>query len=196
MLFVTGLKVSRVMAHLHTVHPVRNRPAGEVKTFSKEPITERVSARVTSDDVSLVWLEFENGALGSVVVSQASAGRKNDISFEIDGRDGSVAWGSQRPDELWIGHRDEPNQLLRRDPAMMSERACSISTFPSGHVEGFPDTFKGLFGKIYADLRAGAPSAEPEYPTFADGVRGLELLEAVRRSNESGTWAAVERGEQ
>lgn len=194
LLFVTGLSVRRVMARLHTVHPIRNRPVGEVETFSTKPITERTPAKVTSDDVSLVWFEFANGGLGSLTVSQASAGRKNDISFEINGTGASLAWNSQRPDELWMGHREQPSRLIRRDPAALSPSARSVTAYPAGHVEGFPDTFRGLLSKIYADIREGKPSASPEYPTFRDGVRNLELLEAIRLSNETGQWVSVGEG--
>lgn len=192
MTFVTGEPITQVSAELHTVHPVRRRPAGEVVTFTKTEADELIEVDVTSDDIALVHLRFANGARGSVVVSQVSAGRKNLLEWEVDGTAGSLAWNSERPDELWLGHRDEPNGTYFRNPGSLSEAAAAITFYPGGHVEGFGETFRGLFERVYADIRAGRPSEKPAYPDFADGVTGLKVEEAIRRSAASGNWENVE----
>ena len=84
-------------------------------------------------------------------------------------RSSAVAWDSEQPEQLWIGHRDRPNELLLRNPALMNELGAAAARLPGGHVEGFADTFGALFMAIYADVLAGRPSASPRYPTFADG---------------------------
>ena len=109
-MFVTGLSVTEVMADLGTSIPVRKRPMGKVETFAgkmvtKEPAYEEV--QVSGDDFANILFHFDNGAKGSLAVSQVSAGRKNSLRYEIDGSQSSVAWNSESPDELWRGYRQE-----------------------------------------------------------------------------------------
>ena len=71
--------------------------------------------------MATILLRFEGGARGSVAISQLSPGRKNSLQYEIDGSSAAVAWDSEQPEQLWIGHRDRPNELLLRNPALMNE---------------------------------------------------------------------------
>lgn len=128
-----------------------------------------------------------------MTVSQVSAGRKNSMSFEVDGSTAALSWASQNPDELWIGHRDRPNEVHHRDPVTLSETAAEITFYPGGHVEGFGETFRGLFERVYQDVATGSPSAEPAYPTFTDGLRALAVEEAIRISAAQDRWVDVER---
>jgi predicted dehydrogenase len=146
---------------------------------------------VTSEDAACILVRFEDGARGTLLISQVSAGRKNAVALEIGGADASLAWRSERPDELWIGHRDTPNELLLRDPALMHPEAAAIAGLPGGHAEGFENGFKALYASVYADVAVGAPSTDPPYATFEDGHREALLIEAVARSAETGSWAAV-----
>ena len=61
-------------------------------------------------------MHYENGVRGVLTVSQVSSGRKNRLFYEINGSKSSLAWDSERPNELWIGHRTGPNQTLMKDP--------------------------------------------------------------------------------
>jgi predicted dehydrogenase len=113
-------------------------------------------------------------------VSQVTAGRKNRIVLEVAGTEGAMAWDSDTPNRLWIGHRDAPNQILERDPALLSPSARAISDYPGGHAEGFPDTLKQLFRTVYDAIAMGG--APPDaYPSFADGDREVRLCEAIAR---------------
>src|SRR6185295_4786386 len=105
----------------------------------------------------------------------------------------AVSWDSERPDELWIGHRDAPNELLLRNPALLNRSGAAATFLPGGHAEGFADTFKAAFAAIYADVAAGGPSASPAYATFGDGHDEMLVNDAVVASARSNTWAAVAR---
>jgi predicted dehydrogenase len=126
-------------------------------------------------------------------VSQVSAGRKNAVSIEVDGSDDAAAWCSETPDELWIGHRDRPNENLWRDAGALAPSAAAITQYPGGHVEGYPDTFRGLFSRIYADVERGGPSPDPDYPTFVDGHDVVLVTEAIARSSREQRWVTVDR---
>jgi predicted dehydrogenase len=124
-------------------------------------------------------------------VSQVTAGRKNCLRFEIAGSRGAMAWDSERPNELWLGHRDQPNEMLMRDPALLRPEVKPYANCPGGHNEGFPDTFKQLFRAVYEYIDAGHWNAPRPFPTFEDGHREIQVCEAILRSHREGRWVAV-----
>jgi len=193
--FVGGLRVTEVMADLATFVNVRRQPSGPVETFSLERATETIERRIATEDVATIMLRYENGARGVVAISQVSAGRKNSLQYEIDGASGAAAWDSEQPDQLWLGHRDRPNELLIRNPALMNAAGVRAATLPGGHVEGFADTFAALFRAVYADVAAGAMSDAPPYATFADGHEEALIGDAVAASARAGQWIRVDRAQ-
>ena len=193
MTFVTGEHVASVMADLTTFIGTRQEPTGPVETFSTDRSTETVDREIATEDTATILLRFENGARGSVSVSQISAGRKNSLQYEVDGSTASVAWDSEQPDQLWIGHRERPNEILIRNPALMNDAGQAAAALPGGHVEGFFDTFCAHFRAVYADVVAGRPSSSPGYPTFADGHDEMLVGDAIARSAREGRWVDVDR---
>lgn len=192
--FMSGQNIVEVMADLHTFVPVRRHPAGPVETFAESSVNhDLIEETMSSDDAATIMLRFEDGARGVTAISQVSAGRKNTIEFEIDGADSSVAWRSEDPELLFIGHRGRPNELLNRDPTLVHESVVPHIGYPGGHVEGYADTFRALFASVYLDVAAGGPSSEPDYPTFADGHDAMLVTDAVARSAREQRWIAVDR---
>jgi predicted dehydrogenase len=192
--FVSGERVAAVMAELQTVVKVRQRPTGPVETFSTDRSAETVPVEMTTDDVALILLRYASGAVGSVSISQVSAGRKNSIAWEINGSSASAAWDGEVPDQLWIGHRDEPNGLLLRNPALMNATGAAAASLPGGHGEGFGDTFHALFREIYRAIVAGRAPEHPLYATFADGHHEMLVGDAVAQSARDGRWVEVPAG--
>jgi len=191
---VTGLQVEAVCADLRTVFPVRQRPKGEVETFKGKQETQVATEPVdiTTDDYGCVLIRFRGGARGCLWVSQVTAGRKNCLRYELAGSKCALAWCSEEPNSLWIGRRDEPNQVLLRDPALVGDAARAHIHYPGGHNEGFPDTFKQCFRSFYGYIEAGDFSAPPPFPTFADGHREVVLCEAILHSHAEGRWIQLE----
>jgi predicted dehydrogenase len=193
MQFVTGQPIVEVFADLATAIPVRQRPVGEVETFASTADVERVDAAMSTEDLANILVRFENGARGSLVVSQVSIGRKNSVRFQVDGSKGALAWDGERNEELWLGHRDGPNELLLRNPALMHESAAARTHLPVAHAEGFADTFRELYRAVYADVARGGPSPEPDYPTFEAGHVENVLCDAVAQSSAERRWVEVTR---
>lgn len=191
--FLTGRRVEAVMADLTTFIPVRQKPVGPVQTFSTERAAETVPVEIHTEDVATILLRLEGGARGSVAISQLSPGRKNSIAYQIDGSSSAVAWDSEQPEQLWIGHRDRPNELLLRNPALMNAGGRAAARLPGGHVEGFADTFGAVFRAIYDDVIAGARSPDGRYATFADGHEEMLVGDAVLESSRSGRWVEIAR---
>jgi predicted dehydrogenase len=193
MAFVTGQPIVSVMADLATFVTVRQEPTGPVETFSTERSAHTVTRPMGTEDAATLLLRFAKGARGSVAVSQISAGRKNSLQWEIDGSAGAAWWDSETPDHLWLGHRDRPNELLLRNPALMGAAGRAAAALPGGHVEGFGDTFGALFRAIYADILIGRPSANPAYADFAAGHDEMLVNDAIAQSAALGRWVDVDR---
>lgn len=187
---LTGLSVDAVFADLNTVHKTRYRPTGEVKTFTgkSEPAAETEPVAIDTDDYGAVLFRYGNGARGSLVAAQVVAGRKNCLRYEIAGSKQSIAWNSESPNDLWVGRRGEPNQILVRDPALLSPGTSHYVNYPGGHNEGFPDAFKQCFRSFYDVIAAGDFDSDPAYPTFADGHREVVLCEAILQSHREERW--------
>jgi predicted dehydrogenase len=192
--FITGQPVVEVLADLRTIHKMRQAPIGGAETFSGSgnPRAETESVPIDTDDCGAILLRFANGANGCLWVSQTTAGRKNCLRLEIGGAKQSLSWNSETPNDLWVGHRDRPNETLIRDPSLLHESARVITNYPGGHNEGFPDTFKQLFRSFYGYIAAGDFSAPSPFPTFADGHREILLCEAVLRSHRERRWVSIE----
>jgi len=189
---VTGLQITELCADLATFHPTRRKPHGSVETFAGKQLdpSEYDNVPINTDDFGSVLLRLGPRARGAFTVSQMSAGRKNMFSIEIYGSQAGASWNQERPDELWIGHRNSPNQVIIKDPSLFYPAAASFADLPGGHSEGYDDTHKQVFKRFYA--RIADPAAPLEYPTFEDGLWGMQLLEKVAESAAKRAWVYTE----
>ena len=189
--FLTGLPITSVCGELTTFHKTRKKPQGSVQTFSGKTSSpeDYQNIPIDTDDFGAVLLHLGDRARGSFTVSQISAGNKNSFRIEIYGTKSGVSWNQEKPDELWIGHRNSPNQVIVKDGSLFYPAAAAFAELPGGHSEGYDDSHKNLFKRFYR--RVADPKAAIEYPTFADGLRGMMLLEAVAASSERRGWVDV-----
>lgn len=191
--FVTGLKVSEVLADFATFHKVRKKPLKPVETYSGKLLTpeDYKDIPINTEDYATVMIRFSNGARGTLTVSQVFAGKKNCISFELAGSKKSASWVSERPNEIWLGRRDTANESLLKDPSLLHPEARALVSYPGGHNEGFPDTFKQNFVKIYKAIAENNAAVSAEYPTFEAGLREIQLCEKIIESNKKGSWVKI-----
>jgi predicted dehydrogenase len=184
--FVTGQRLTRVSARTLTALPERvsgsNRHAFAGGDGSGE------LRQVSTEDAAIVQFETDAGALGSVVVSQVSAGRKNRLWIEIDGSDEALAFDQEQPEELWAGRRTAET-IVRRDPESLSPAAARYARLPGGHPQGYADCFDAFVADFYEAVQTGqAPDGLPQFP---DGLRANRITEAVLASAASGEWIDV-----
>jgi predicted dehydrogenase len=185
--FILGSKVQELLADLATFHTTRQRPVGEVQTFSIDAPAETMAYAVDTEDFASVLLRFANGARGNLAVSQVAAGRKNSIRIEVYGTKQSVWWDSENPDTLHYGRRDAANATAMRGCAEFGE-AAGYTDYPGGHVEGFPDTFKMLYRSIYQSIASGGRGL---HASAADGHEEVRLCEAILQSNQQRRWITL-----
>jgi predicted dehydrogenase len=188
---VTGLEITAVCAELTTFHKTRKKPKHSVETFTGKQLKPEDYSEIPidTDDFGTVMLHLGDRARGAFTVSQVSAGNKNQFSFEVYGTKCGVKWSQERPDELWIGYRNEANRLILKDPGLMPGFGAQSSDLPGGHSEGYDDSHKQLYKRFYA--RVANPAAPEDYPTFADGLHGMKVLEAVLKSHQARAWVNV-----
>lgn len=185
---VTGLPITELCADLTIFHKTRKQPKVAVETFAGKTLKpeDYDEVKIDTEDFASVMVHLGDRCRGAYTVSQVSAGFKNRFEYSIFGTKCGVSWNQERPDELWVGYRNEPNKIILKDPAIMYPKAASYADFPGGHSEGYDDTHKQLARRFWA--RVADPSVPVEYPTFLDGYRGMILLEKVTESNKKKGW--------
>jgi len=189
--FITGRTITEVYSDFQTTHAVRKRPKASAEAFSgvEHRPEDMEDVKIEVDDFANVMFHLDNGAKGVCSISQISAGRKNWLSYEIMGAKCAIGGELERPNELWIGRREGPNETYIKDPVLMKEPAQKYAHYPGGHPEGYPSAFKNLFTNIYR--RIGGESEGGDYPTFEDGHRIVAIVEAAVMSAKEGRWVTV-----
>jgi predicted dehydrogenase len=183
--FVSGHRIVRLCARTLTAVP--ERPVATRAAFSKGG-SDGETRRVTTEDAAVIQFETDHGALGSAVISQISAGRKNRLWLELDGAEESLAFDQEQPETLWRGRREAVTITLR-DPGFLSPPAARLATLPAGHPQGYADCFDAFVGDVYEAIRTGTPA--DGLPVFADGLRAAHITGAVLESARSGAWVDV-----
>ncbi|MNZ57463.1 1,5-anhydro-D-fructose reductase [compost metagenome] len=189
--FVTGRQIVEVMADLSIVWPTRKANVAGNRTFTQEDSAIFEDKAVTTEDFGSVLFRFDDGSKGSFSVSQVSAGRKNRLSFEINGSEKSVAWDQEVPQQLWIGHRAQANQTLSDDPGLMNRDAADSAHFPGGHIEGWPDAFKNMMAQFYRAVQTGVMPEKPLFATFYDGANVMYIIDTIVKSHQQQRWVSV-----
>ncbi len=190
--YVSGLKIAEVFADFATFHKIRKKPRKPVETYAGKILApeDYSDVPIDTEDYASVLFHFSGGAHGVLTVSQVSAGRKNRLSFEMDGSRRAISWDSENPNRMWIGRRDGNNEIMMKDPSLVYPEVRSIISFPGGHNEAFPDTSRQMFREIYDYIAAGG-KGQPPFPTFADGLRELTLCERILESRDKSLWVRV-----
>ena len=194
--FISGLKIEKVCAQLTTIHKQRKKPKQAVETFKgkEELIQDQFEMiNIKTEDAGSVLLQFSNSVTGVFTVSQVSAGRKNHFTFEIDGSKKSVCWNQEEPNQLWIGYREKANEVMIKDPSLLFKNVRKYAHYPGGHPEGYPDGPKNLFNNVYDFIRQGKDPLQDtaDFPTFTDGYRANQVVEAIMKSNQKQGWVKV-----
>jgi predicted dehydrogenase len=167
--FATGHRIARLVARLLTVPRGTDRPGPE------------------TEDAAMVLFETDQGALGSVVVSQVSPGRKNRLWFSVEGAQASLQFDQELPDSLWVGGREQ-NVIVHRGAEASTTDAARYSIVPVGHPQGYLDCFTAFVADVYAAVAGDTPDG---LPTFDDGLRAALVTDAVLTSARSGGWVEV-----
>ena len=153
--YVSTLRLERVVADLAV-----NRPGAR-----------------WGEDTASVLLRFDNGATGSLLLSQVFPGRSNAIRIDLAGERTSLVW------ELGPGG------------ALLQVRGTEPQDARGALGENVGDALTNLFVSFYRavlERQEPVPSADVDYPTLWDGYRAAQFVEAVLASSQSRAWATLE----
>ncbi len=171
--YVTGLRVEEVLADLGTV----------------------VDGRVPDDDAA-VLLRLTGGVRALLTASQVATGERNRLRLAVYGSEGGLTWRHERPGELRLTALDATERTLHAGAADLSERARAHARLPAGHPEGYIEAFANLYRNVAATVarrnspeKAGPHGAfDDDFPTVADGARGVAFIDAAVRSSGERAW--------
>jgi predicted dehydrogenase len=191
---VVGQRIVEVLADFTTVIDTRLKPATTTEAFAGASDAAREPFTVRSEDLASILVRFDGGAKGSVSVGQVCAGHKNDLWFEVNGRQASLRWLQERQNELWIGRRDAANGTLLKDPSILGPAARTYAHLPGGHQEAWADAFCNVMRDVYGVIAGTTKERGPAFATFQDGYDANCVVDAVLESHRrGGVWTKVAR---
>lgn len=165
--YITGLRITKLCADLNIM----------------------VDGRMLDDDGN-VLLKFDNGAAGVLIASQIAAGEENALKIKIYGDKGGLEWVQQEPNTLLVKWLDKPTEIYRTGGGYLSSFAKHNTRVPAGHPEGYLEAFGNIYRNFALTLSAKLDGTKPteemlDFPTAADGVRGMAFIDSVVKSNTS-----------
>ena len=171
--FVTGLKLDSLLAD----------------------VTSFVKGR-RNDDNNNILLRWKGGAKGMLWASQVAPGNENAVMLRVYGTKGGLEWRQEDPNYLWFSQLGQTPRLITRGGAGSGPEAGRVTRVPSGHPEGYLEGFANIYSEIARALRAAREGEKPDpavvYPTVADGLVGMEFVEAALASSaKGGVWTKV-----
>lgn len=166
---------------------VSGEPVVRLTARSRRVFDHRGGHVVDNEDIAAVLFELGSGAVGTALISQMAAGRKNALTVELHGSRRSARFEQENPEQLWIGDRTG-SHLLLRDPQTAHPDSARLQRLPAGHPQGYQDAFDAFVADAYAAVSGFAADG---LPTFADGVRASQITEAVLASAAGGGWVEV-----
>ena len=172
--YVTGLEVAELCADLTTF----------------------VSGRKLDDNAQIL-LRYANGARGALWASQVAPGNENGLRLRVYGTKGGLHWAQENPNELRWSPLGEPTRIVTRAGPGSGAAAARVTRTPGGHPEGYLEGFANIYSEVALAIKAARagkkPPAECDFPTIADGVKGVAFVEAaVKSSKANGAWVKPE----
>jgi predicted dehydrogenase len=178
--YVTGSQIREITAQFSTHQPERiwrggagegPRPPGSATSDGGVTIT------MPLEDQADLLIRLDNGAAGSMTVSGLAPGHPNTIILSADGPLGGFDWNQQEPN-THLHRTSSGNTIVQRDPEALPRDSKWMSTLPAGHAEGYIDAFRNVVFRAWSAMQG----QDMRYPSFADGARGIRLVEAAIRS--------------
>ncbi len=151
--------------------------------------------RVLDDDGNLL-LRMENGAKGTMSISQIALGEENNLAIKVYGEKGSLEWHQENPNQLITHWLEEPVKIFTPNGNNLYEEALNVSRIPAGHPEGYLEAFATIYKNFATHLMAvlnGETIDKPDYPTVKDGIRGMQFIyAAVESDKKNAAWTKLE----
>jgi predicted dehydrogenase len=178
--FVTGLNFHEVTGNLQTL--IKERPMD-----SNNP--DGPKGTVTVDDVAQFLVNFEGGATGCFESTRLATGRKNYNTIEVNGEKGSIFWNFEDQNFLlYYDNNLSPKEAgFRKINVTHDVHPYNGGWWPQGHGIGYADAFVIEVAEFLRSIIEETPFS----PSFDDGVKCQEVLEAIEQSAEKRSWVEI-----
>jgi len=173
---------------------VMGTEVGSVSGLLRTFIDEREGGSVDVDDAFEAAVGFANGAVGTLEASRFCPGRKNALTFEVNGSRGSLSFDLERLNELQVHLLDSaPGPLAQGFRTVLvteAEHPFWEHWWPAGHTIGWEHTFVHELHHLLTAIRDDG-DVRPHGADFEDGYRVAEVCDAIARSSETGERVEV-----
>lgn len=160
--YATGLQVKEVLAVLSTLMP-------------ENPL----------DVDGNVLLKFDENLTGVIRSSQIATGEENNLQISVYGTKGAFHWEQENPNILKMMHEGAPFEIIKPGYDYLTDFARESHVMPPGHPEGIYEAFGNLYKGAAKAIR-GEKTVDGQFPGIDAGIRGMQFIEAVVLSNQSG----------
>jgi predicted dehydrogenase len=182
--FVTGERIREMLAQFST-HQRQRVWRGGIGEGPKPAGTQAADGSVQVDvrleEQADLLIRLSNGAAGAATISGAAPGHPNTIILSADGPERGFDW-NQQDANVYLERHPSGNTVRQRAPEDMPADRAWMTMVPAGHVEGYLDAFRNVIQQAWRAMQGEAMV----YPTFADGLRGVRLVEAAVQSARTG----------
>jgi predicted dehydrogenase len=178
--FITGLTFKEVIGNLQTL--IKERPLDSTNINGPK-------GNVTVDDVAQFLVNFEGGATGCYESTRLATGRKNYNTIEVNGEKGSLVWNFEDQNYLmFYDNQQSPKEAgFRKINVTHDVHPYKGGWWPQGHGIGYADLFTIEIAEFIRSIVEDTSFS----PSFEDGVRCQEILEAIEQSAASRVWKNV-----
>lgn len=190
--FMTGLEFDEVSGVMETFIKKRPKPT-EATTLNTMLTADAPGAKeladVTVEDCCAFLCRFKGGAIGTFEATRFAAGRKNHNRIEINGEKGTLVYSLENMNVLEYWNADDDQQVQGFKNIMVTEDVHPYigHWWPAGHIIGYENTFVNQFADFYHCIKTNTPAT----PSFEDGLRCIEVIDAVAKSAETRQWVKV-----
>ena len=165
---------------------------GEIESVAGTTATFKPGREV--DDAFESVVAFDNGAVGTIEATRFATGRKNALTWEINGSKGSLAFDLERLNELQVhiagSSPAESAQGFRNVLVSEADHPFWEWWWPHGHTIGWEHSFVHEIHHLLSAIRDDSDIA-PHGATFEDGYRCAEVCDAILHSAEAGAREEV-----
>ncbi|NLX03962.1 MAG: Gfo/Idh/MocA family oxidoreductase [Phycisphaerae bacterium] len=146
--------------------------------------------KVEAEELAIMIVELENGAVGTLEVSKVATGTNSELQFEIHGRRGAMRFDMMRPN--WLGFYDNTDPETPQGGTRGFKDIDCVQHYPSPGGKFPPAKVAGGWLRPHVQslhnfLAAVADDRQAE-PSLLRGIEIQRYLDLAYRSAESQTW--------
>jgi predicted dehydrogenase len=182
-----GRIVSVAGGNLSIQIPKRPLPLGAVVGHGTAPVSNEMG-EVENEDTATFTARFASGLAATFSLSRTAFGMPNGLGFDIYGVSGRASFDFHRPAEYLF---DDAQPEARTRGLRQVIVGPQMPYFRGGYPMEAPGVGIGnqeqftYQARAFLDQIAGTPDPLPPNASFADGLRSMEIIQAVVRSAQS-----------